>query len=321
MTKKTTRDFASQTILEEGRKNPNLVVLDADLALSTKTIRFKQTFPDRFFDMGIQEQNMMGVAAGLATCGKTVIAATFATFATAQCYNVIRQSICYPRLNVKIYATHGGISVGGDGATHQMVEDIALMKSLPGMTVLAPSDAQEVASAVHAMCAFEGPTYLRLGRNDEPDIFESVDPFEIGKAHMLLPGDDITIAAMGTMTKAALIAAKQLEKEGIGARVLHCPTIKPLDEDAVVRAARETGAIVSCEEHTVLSGLGASIAWTLARHHPTVMGYVGIKDTFGESGSGQELIEKYGLGVKDIVCRVKEVLEVKKKQDRATVPA
>lgn len=300
ITKKTTRDAASQALIEVGRKDPNLVVLDADLALSTKTIRFGQMFPDRFFDMGIQEQNMMGVAAGFATCGKTVVAATFATFATAICYNVIRQSICYPRLNVKIYATHAGISVGGDGATHQMLEDIALMKSLPGMTVIAPSDATEVAAAVRAMCAHEGPTYLRIGRSDEPDIFDSYGEFEIGKAHTLLDGDDVTIAATGTMTKNAILASQALKKQGLSARVLHVPTIKPLDEDAVVKAARETGAVVSCEEHTVLSGFGASIATCLARKAPTPMRFIGIKDTFGESGDGHELMIKYGLGAEHI---------------------
>lgn len=313
ITKKTTRDAASQALIEVGRKDPNLVVLDADLALSTKTIRFGQMFPDRFFDMGIQEQNMMGVAAGLATCGKTVVAATFATFATAICYNVIRQSIAYPRLNVKIYATHAGISVGGDGATHQMLEDIALMKSLPGMTVLAPSDATEVAAAVRAMCAHQGPTYLRIGRSDEPDIFDTYGEFEIGKAHTLLDGDDVTIAATGTMTKNAIIAAKALEKDGVSARVLHVPTIKPLDEDAVVKAARETGAIVSCEEHTIISGFGASIAQCLARKAPTPMRYIGIRDTFGESGDGHELMIKYGLAPQHIADAVESVL-----QDRGT---
>lgn len=300
ITKKTTRDAASQALIEVGRKDPNLVVLDADLALSTKTIRFGQMFPDRFFDMGIQEQNMMGVAAGLATCGKTVVAATFATFATAICYNVIRQSICYPRLNVKIYATHAGISVGGDGATHQMLEDIGLMKSLPGMTVIAPSDSTEVAAAVRAMCDHEGPTYLRIGRSDEPDIFDSYGQFVIGKAHTLVDGDDVTLAATGTMTKNAILASQALKREGISARVLHVPTIKPLDEDAVVKAARETGGIVSCEEHTVVSGFGASIANCLARKVPTPMRFIGIKDTFGESGDGHELMIKYGLGAEHI---------------------
>ena len=300
ITKKTTRDAASQALIEVGRKEPNLVVLDADLALSTKTIRFGQMFPDRFFDMGIQEQNMMGVAAGLATCGKTVVAATFATFASAICYNVIRQSICYPRLNVKIYATHSGISVGGDGATHQMLEDLGLMKSLPGMTVIAPSDATEVGAAVRAMCAHDGPTYLRIGRSDEPDIFDSYGEFEIGKAHVLVDGDDVTLAATGTMTKNALLASRMLEGAGISAQVVHVPTIKPLDEATLVAAARKTGGVVSCEEHTIMSGLGASIAQCLARQAPTPMRFIGIRDTFGESGDGHELMVKYGLAPEHI---------------------
>lgn len=314
ITKKTTRDAASRALIDMGRNDPDLVVLDADLALSTKTVRFGQTFPDRFFDMGIQEANMMGVAAGLAASGKTVVASTFAAFATAICYNVIRQSICYPRLNVKIYATHAGISVGGDGATHQMLEDLGLMKSLPGMTVLAPSDSEEVAAAVRAMCAHEGPTYLRIGRNDEPDLFDEYGEFEIGRGLTLLDGDDVTLATTGTMTKFALMAAKRLEKEGVSARVLHLPTVKPLDDDAVVKAAAATGAVVSCEEHTIMSGLGASVAQTLARHRPTPMRYVGLNDTFGESGSGDELMVKYGVGPNDIVAAVHDVLTDKKRE-------
>lgn len=318
ITKKTTRDAASRALIDMGRANPNLVVLDADLALSTKTVRFGQSFPDRFFDMGIQEANMMGVAAGLASSGKTVVASTFAAFATAICYNVIRQSICYPRLNVKIYATHAGISVGGDGATHQMLEDIGLMKSLPGMTVLAPSDAQEVEAAIHAMCLHEGPTYLRIGRNDEPDLFSEYDEFQIGKALTLLPGDDLTLATTGTMTKFALMAAMRLKKEGISARVLHLPTIKPLDEAAVAKAARETGAVVSCEEHTIMSGLGASVAQAICKEYPVPMRYVGLRDTFGESGSGDELMVKYGVGPDDIVNAAREVLEFKGRRIAAT---
>jgi transketolase len=298
---KTTRDVASQTIINLARKDDRIVVLDADLALSTKTVRFGNEFPQRFFDMGIQEKNMIGVAAGLATCGKTPIAATFAAFATGQVYNTIRQSVAYPRLNVKIYATHAGISVGGDGATHQMLEDLALMRCLPNFTVLAPSDATETAKAMEAVIQHDGPTYLRIGREDEPELFTEFDDFRLGKGVTLVEGSDVTLVACGTMTKQALQAARDLQARGVSARVVEMHTIKPLDGELLERCARETGAIVTCEEHMIAGGLGGAVAEELARRHPAPMRYIGVNDSFGESGSAPDLIEKYGLAPKHIV--------------------
>lgn len=304
---KTTRDYASQTIINLARKDERIVVLDADLALSTKTVRFGNEFPHRFFDMGIQEKHMMGVAAGFATCGKVPIAATFAAFATGQVYNTIRQSIAYPKLGVKIYATHAGISVGGDGATHQMLEDLALMRCLPNFTVVAPSDATETAKAMEAVIQHDGPTYLRIGREDEPELFTELDDFELGKGMTLVDGSDVTLVACGIMTKQALQAARDLKRDGVSARVVEMHTIKPLDGDLMEKCARETGAIVSCEEHMIAGGLGSSIAEELSRRHPVPMRYIGVNDTFGESGSSKDLIEKYGLAPKHIVAASKEV--------------
>jgi len=307
--KKTTRDFASQAIINIARKDDRIVVLDADLALSTKTVRFGNEFPHRFFDMGIAEHNMIGVAAGLATCGKVPVAATFAAFATGQVYNVIRQSVAYPHLPVKIYATHAGVSVGGDGATHQMLEDLALMRMLPGFTVLAPSDATETVRAMEAMIQHDGPTYLRIGREDEPELFEEFDDFQIGKGVHLVDGADVTLAACGTMTKRTLEAARLLHKQGVGARVVEFPTIKPLDGAFLEKCARETGAIVTCEEHMVTGGLGGAVAEELSVRYPAPMAYVGVKDRFGESGQAKDLIEKYELGVSHIVAAANAVLD------------
>ena len=305
---KTTRDAASQAIINMGRKDERIVVLDADLALSTKTVRFGNEFPHRFFDMGIQEKNMIGVAAGFATCGKIPIAATFAAFATGQVYNTIRQSVAYPKLNVKIYATHAGISVGGDGATHQMLEDLALMRCLPNFTVLAPSDATETVKAMEAVIAHQGPTYLRIGREDEPELFTEFDDFEIGKGYTLVDGHDVTIASCGIMTKKALEAARKLKLEGISARVVELPTIKPMDEAFIEKCARDTGAIVTAEEHNIIGGLGGAVAEPLSRRYPIPQEYVGVHDMFGESGSARDLIEKYGLGHKHIIEAVQKVV-------------
>jgi transketolase len=305
---KTTRDAASQAIINMGRKDERIVVLDADLALSTKTVRFGNEFPHRFFDCGIAEHNMMGIAAGLAASGKVPIAATFAAFATGQVYNVLRQSIAYPKLNVKIYATHAGISVGGDGATHQMLEDMALMRCLPNFTVMAPSDATETVKAMEAAIAYHGPTYIRIGREDEPEIFSELEDFDIGHGIELVDGSDVTLIGCGTMTKQALIAARELKSIGISARVIEIHTIKPIDEVLIEKCARETGAVVTCEEHNILGGLGGAVAETLSRRYPTPQSFVGVYDSFGESGQARDLIEKYGLAPKHIVEATKRVL-------------
>ena len=308
---KTTRDAASQAIINIARKDERIVVLDADLALSTKTVRFGNEFPHRFFDCGIAEHNMMGIAAGLATCGKIPIAATFAAFATGQVYNVVRQSIAYPGLNVKIYATHAGISVGGDGATHQMLEDLALMRCLPGFVVLAPSDATQTVKAMEAVLQYEGPTYMRIGRDDEPELFTELEDFHIGKGIPLVDGSDVTLAACGTMTKSALAAARLLRQDHISARVVEFHTIKPLDDVLLQKAARETGAVVSCEEHNVIGGLGGAIAEELSRRYPVPQRYIGTQDQFGESGQARDLIEKYGLAPKHIAAAAVEAVKAR----------
>jgi transketolase len=300
------RDAYSSALIELGNKNKDVVVLDADLALSTKTKRFGTVFPDRFFDVGIAEANMMGIAAGLATCGKIVFASTFAVFATGRCYDAIRQSIAYPCLNVKIVATHAGVSVGGDGASHQMLEDIALMRALPNMTVIAPADATEMEDVVPEIANYYGPCYVRIGRADAPVIFEKHGEFKIGKGYILEDGDDIAIIATGTMTAEAIKAGEILRKEGIDAMVVHMPTIKPIDKKVVEKASK-TGRIITCEEHTVIGGLGDAVAMTIQRK-PAQMHRIGINDVFGESGEANELLEKYGLTAENIAKVAKEMI-------------
>lgn len=309
--KKSLRDAASSVLIDIGRSNPDVVVLDADLALSTKTIRFGQMFPDRFFDMGISEQNMMGVAAGLAAAGKKPIAATFAAFATGQCYNVIRQSIAYARHDVTIYATHAGISVGGDGATHQMLEDIGLMRMLPDFWVFAPADATEMDVVLQAAVARDGPAYVRCGRSDEPILFERYEEFEVGKALELTPpGTDVTICSTGSMTRYAMEAVKQLRTEGIDAGHLHFPTIKPMDVAALQAASKVSGCMVTAEEHNIIGGFGSAVLESLAET-PVKLVRVGTHDTFGESGAGQALMDKYGLSSKHIVDSAKQAIALK----------
>jgi len=291
------RDGYSSALIKLGYENENVVVLDADLALSTKTKRFGTIFPDRFFDCGISEANMMGMAAGLATCGKIAFASSFAVFATGRCYDQIRQSVAYPELNVKIVATHAGISVGGDGASHQMIEDMALMRALPNMRVIAPADAIEVEDVIPAIASIPGPFYVRMGRADAPVIFSRHNRFRVGKAKLLRKGDDVAIISTGTMTAEALKAYDLLKKEGIGARVIHMPTVKPVDRKEVMKAARDTGAIVTCEEHTVIGGLGGAVSRAMSED-PVPMIRIGINDTFGESGEAAELVKKYGEGEK-----------------------
>ncbi len=297
------RDAYSSALIELGYKDENVVVLDADLALSTKTKRFGTVFPNRFFDMGISEANMMGVAAGLATCGKIVFASTFAVFATGRSYDQIRQSIAYPELNVKIVATHAGISVGGDGASHQMLEDMALMRVLPNMRVIAPADATEMEDVVPAIASIEGPFYVRIGRADAPIIFEKHGHFKIGKGYVLRKGNDATIIATGTMTAEALKAYDILKKKGIEARVIHMPTVKPIDSRVIRRASRETSFIVTAEEHNIIGGLGDAVSMAI-QDDPIPLLRIGVNDVFGESGEAIELMRKYGLTAENMAKQV-----------------
>ncbi|KJS10304.1 MAG: transketolase [Desulfotomaculum sp. BICA1-6] len=312
MSKKiATREAYGAALVELGRQNPNVVVLDADLAKSTKTADFGKEFPERFFDMGIAEQNVMGTAAGLAAAGKIPFASSFAVFATGRVYDQIRNSIAYPKLNVKIAATHAGITVGEDGASHQMVEDIALMRVLPNMTVIVPADAVETRAAIMAAAEMDGPVYIRLGRSGVPVLHDENFRFETGRAVTLREGKDVTVIACGIMVTAALEAAEKLAGEGISVRVLDVHTIKPLDVQAVVEAAKATGAVVTAEEHSIIGGLGGAIAEALAENHPVPMRRVGVQDTFGESGKPAALLEKYGLTPADITLAIHEVLKVK----------
>jgi len=307
-----TREAYGKALVALGEENPDVVVLDADLAKSTKTIDFKKRFPERFFDFGVAEQNMMGTAAGLAAAGKIPFCSTFAVFAAGRAFDQIRQSIAYPRLNVKIAATHAGITVGEDGSSHQSVEDIALMRVLPHMTVFVPADAVEVAGAVRAAAKIRGPVYIRLGRAPVPVLHGDDFVFRPGEAVLLRDGRDAAILATGIMVAAALEAAEALGREGIRVRVLDIHTIKPLDMAAVVRAAKETGAVVTAEEHSVIGGLGSAVAELLGENHPVVLKRVGLQDTFGESGKPEELLEKYGLTSTRLVAAVREVLRRKK---------
>ena len=305
------RDGYSSALIELGHAHNHVVAVDADLALSTKTKRFGTVFPERFFDFGIAEANMMSVAAGLAACGKIVFASTFAVFATGRCYDQIRQSIAYPELNVKIVATHAGISVGGDGASHQMLEDMALMRALPNMRVIAPADAIEVEDVIPAVAEQPGPFYVRMGRADAPVIFDKHRPFALGQAVPLREGDDVAIIATGTMTAEAVRAHDLLQKDDIAARVIHMPTVKPIDGEAVLQAAEETGCILTCEEHSVIGGLGDAVAAAMAER-PVPMRRVAINDVFGESGEARALMEKYGLTAENITKQARHLIELKK---------
>lgn len=310
MTEKMATREAYGNALVELADQYDFVVLDADLAEATKTVKFKKAHPERFFDCGIAEGNMMSVAAGIATTGKTVFASSFAMFAAGRAFEQVRNSIGYPHLNVKIGATHAGITVGEDGATHQCNEDIAVMRTIPGMVILNPSDAVEARAAVEAALRHDGPVYMRFGRyavpiiNDQPDY-----QFEIGKGIQLADGKDVTIVATGLMVSAALEAKELLAAEGINARVINIHTIKPIDRDILVKAAKETGAIVTAEEHNVIGGLGSAVAEVLAETVPTPMERVGVKDTYGHSGTVPALLEAYGLTANHIVTAVKNVLK------------
>ena len=303
-----TREAYGKALVKLGKTNDHVVVLDADLSKSTKTNDFFKAYPNRFFNMGIAEQNLVGAACGFAASGKIPFVSTFAMFATGRAFEVIRNSVCYPKLNVKICATHAGITVGEDGGSHQSVEDISLMRSIPNMTVLVPADGIEAEKMIFAAAEFDGPTYVRLGRSAVPTIFGEDYNFEIGKGVVLREGNDATIISCGMMVNEALIAADMLKQENINVRVINMSTIKPIDTELIIKAAKETKAIVTAEEHSIIGGLGSAVSEVVSENHPVIVKKVGINDSFGESGTPNELLEKYGLTAKNIVEKVKEAL-------------
>ena len=308
MEKQATREAYGQALEELGAVRQDVVVLDADLSKSTKTSVFQAKYPERFFNAGIAEQNLMGLAAGFAAAGKVPFARTFAVFATGRAYDQIRNSICYPRLNVKIAATHAGITVGEDGGSHQALEDINLMRGLPNMTVLVPADGPEAKNAVKAAADYEGPVYIRLGRSGVPTITDADVPFVIGKGRVMREGADVTLIGCGMMVAKALEAADVLAAEGVNAAVIDMSTIKPIDRELIVEWAKKTGAIVTAEEHNVIGGLGSAVAEVLVEEVLVPRERVGIEDVFGESGTGGELVEKYRLTAEHIVEKAKRAI-------------
>ena len=308
MIKKATREAYGEALVELGKINENVVVLDADLSGSTKTSVFKKAFPERHFNVGIAEADLIGTAAGFAACGKTAFASTFAMFAAGRAFEQIRNTVAYPKLNVKIAPTHAGISVGEDGGSHQSVEDIAIMRAIPGMAVLSPADATETKKMVFAAAEYDGPVYIRMGRLGVPVLFDDNYDFQIGIANTLRDGKDVTIAATGLMVAEALKAAEELEKEGISVRVINVGTIKPLDGETILKAAQETKFIVTAEEHSVIGGLGSAVSEFLSEVHPTKVKKVGIYDKFGQSGTGEELLQKYELTAEKLISVIKENL-------------
>jgi len=308
----STRETYGETLVGLGKENPNIVVLDADLSPSTMTRFFAQEFPQRFFDCGLEEQNMIGIAAGLAASGKTVFASTFAIFASCRCFDQLRMCLSQMGLNVKIVATHGGITVGEDGTSHQAIEDLALYCALPGFTVIVPADAIEAAQAVKIAADTDGPFYIRLSRPKTPLVYEENYRFRLGKAVTMRLGNDVTIIAMGIMVANALEASDTLARQELDCRVVNVPTLKPLDEEAIVKAASETRAIVVAEEHLAHGGLGSRVAQVLARHKPVPMEFVNLKDKYALSGKADELLQRYGLTVKDIEEAVKTAVKKKR---------
>jgi len=307
----STREAYGKTLVELGHENPDIVVLDADLSKSTRTNLFAARFPQRFFDCGVAEQNMVGISAGLAASGKIVFASSFAVFATARCFDQLRVSVAQPRLNVKIVATHGGVTVGEDGFSHHAIEDLALACSLPGFAVVVPADAVETAEVIRAASVTPGPFYIRLSRPDTPVVCEDGYCFSLGKAASMRQGSDATIIANGLMVAEALDAAESLAGQGIECRVLNMSTLKPLDEEAIVLAARETGAIVTAEEHLRQGGLGSGVAQVVVQHDPVPMSFVALTDTYTHSGKPQELLRQHGLTADGIQSAIKSVLSRK----------
>lgn len=299
--KVATRKSYGEALAQLGKENPNVVVLDADLAGATKTDMFAKQFPDRFFDMGIAEANMMATAAGFATCGKIPYASTFAVFAAGRAYDQIRNSICYPKLNVKICATHCGVTVGEDGATHQMIEDLSLMRTLPNMTVMSTSDDTQTKWAIKEIAKIQGPVYLRLARMEIPIIYDENTKFEIGKAIQIGEGTDGTVFATGITVSEAIKAQEILKQEGINIRVVDMHTIKPIDKEIIIKSAKETKKLISIEDHNIIGGLGSAISEILTEEYPTKLIRLGIKDVFGKSGKAEELIKYFGITADNII--------------------
>ena len=308
---KATRESYGMALVELGKENEKVVVLDADLSKSTKTCDFKNMFKDRFFNAGIAEQNLMGMAAGFANVGNIPFASTFAVFATGRGFEIIRNSVCYPNLNVKICATHAGITVGEDGASHQSIEDISIMRSIPNMTVLVPADGVEAKKMIFEVAKYKGPVYVRLGRSSVPTTFNDDYDFQIGKGVILREGIDATIIACGIMVDEAVKASILLKSEGISTRVINMSTIKPIDEELIIESAIKTGAIVTVEEHSVIGGLGSAVSEVVAEECPVLVKKLGINDVFGQSGNSKELLEAYGLTADNIVEKVKETIKHK----------
>ncbi len=309
---KATREAYGEALKKLAAENPNVVVLDADLSGSTKTSEFKKVSPERFFNVGIAEQDLIGTAAGMSLAGKIPFASSFAMFAAGRAYEIIRNTVAYPRLNVKIAATHAGLTVGEDGASHQAIEDLSLMRGIPNMTVINPADCIEAEQAVIKAAEYEGPVYIRLGRMAVEDIYDADYEFEIGKGVELKGGNGAAIIATGIMVQESLKAAKILADEGIDVRVINIHTIKPVDADIIVKAARETGAVVTAEEHSIIGGLGSTVLEALSDTCMVPVKRVGVKDTFGESGKPADLLKKYNLTADDVVKACKEAIELKK---------
>ncbi len=307
-----TRDAYGKALVALGEREPRVVVLDGDLSSSTKTGMFAKRFPDRFFNMGIAEQNLMGTAAGLAAAGKIPYASTFAIFASGRAWEQVRQSIAYAELNVKIVATHSGVTVGEDGGSHQSVEDISLMRSIPGMTVIVPADAVETEKVIMEIARHKGPMFVRLGRTKVPVVFENGCDFAIGRASTIAEGTDVAIIAAGVMTAKAVDAGAKLSAMGIHARIINMSTIKPIDEAAIVHAAEQTGALVTAEEHSIIGGLGSAVAEVVVKNCPVPVEFVGIRDTFGTSGSSEELLEYFGLTASHIMASAERAIKRKK---------
>lgn len=309
---KATREAYGDALKKLAASNPDIVVLDADLSGSTKTAEFKKVSPERFFNVGIAEQNLIGTAAGLSLAGKIPFASSFAMFAAGRAFEIIRNTVAYPTLNVKIAATHAGLTVGEDGGSHQAIEDISLMRSIPNMTVINPADAKEAEQAVLKAAEFVGPVYIRLGRMAVEDVYDDSYVFELGKGVLLKEGKDVTIIATGLMVQEALKAHEILKQDGIEAKVINIHTIKPIDKDIIINAAKETNAIVTAEEHSIIGGLGSAVLEVLSDEYPVHLKRVGVLDTFGESGKPKDLLKKYKLTADEIVNQTKEVLKLKK---------